>query len=53
MRAPSSFAIATGRAPELGPSSPGLPALLQELAHWLPAATLEALLDDLEELAEM
>lgn len=41
------------RAEELGTAPSGLPVLLEELARWLPAATLEAFLQDLEELAEM
>lgn len=38
------------RAEELGLASSGLPLVLEELARWLPSATLEAFLSDLEEL---
>lgn len=54
MPAPSYIrALLLDRAEELGPAPSGLPLLLEELARWLPAATLEAFLQDLEELAEM
>ena len=46
-------ALLLDRADDLGPAASGLPVLLEELARWLPAATLEAFLQDLEELAEM
>jgi hypothetical protein len=40
------------RADELGLARSGLPVLLEELARWLPTATLEAFLQDLAELAD-
>ena len=43
-------ALLLDRAEELGLSSSGLPFLLEELAKWLPSATIEAFLCDLEEL---
>ena len=43
-------ALLLDRAEELGLSSSGLPFLLEELARWLPTATIEAFLCDLEEL---
>jgi hypothetical protein len=39
------------RAEELGLASSGLPLLLEELALWLPSATIEAFLFDLDEIA--
>jgi len=44
-------ALLLDRAEELGLSSSGLPFVLEELARWLPSATLEAFLADLEELS--
>jgi hypothetical protein len=44
-------ALLLDRAEELGLSSSGLPFLLEELAKWLPSATIEAFLLDLEELS--
>lgn len=38
------------RAEELGSAPSSLPLVLEELARWLPSATLEAFLADLEEL---
>lgn len=38
------------RAEEAGLASSGLPLVLEELARWLPSATIEAFLLDLEEL---
>jgi hypothetical protein len=38
------------RAEALGLASSGLPFVLEELARWLPSATLEAFLSDLEEI---
>jgi hypothetical protein len=38
------------RAEELGAAPSSLPLVLEELARWLPSATLEAFLADLEEL---
>ncbi len=38
------------RAEETGLASSGLPLVLEELARWLPSATIEAFLSDLEEL---
>jgi len=38
------------RAEELGLAPSGLPLVLEELARWLPSATLEAFLSDLEEI---
>lgn len=38
------------RAEELGSSPSSLPVVVEELAYWLPPATLEAFLSDLEEL---
>jgi hypothetical protein len=43
-------ALLLDRAEELGLSASGLPFLLEELALWLPCATIEAFLSDLEEL---
>jgi len=44
-------ALLLDRAEELGLASSGLPFLLEELAMWLPTATIEAFLLDLEELS--
>lgn len=38
------------RAEKAGLASSGLPLVLEELARWLPSATIEAFLSDLEEL---
>ena len=38
------------RAEEAGLASSGLPLVLEELARWLPSATVEAFLSDLEEI---
>ena len=43
-------ALLLDRAEALGLSSSGLPLLLEELARWLPAATIQAFLSDLEEI---
>jgi hypothetical protein len=43
-------ALLLDRAEELGLSFSGLPFLLEELAKWLPSATIDAFLCDLEEL---
>ena len=43
-------ALLLDRAEDLGLSSSGLPLLLEELARWLPAATIQAFLSDLEEM---
>ncbi len=43
-------ALLLDRAEELGLSASGLPFLLEELALWLPCATIKAFLSDLEEL---
>ena len=54
MPAPSYIrALLLDRAADLGPAASGLPVLLEELARWLPVATLEAFLEDLEELGEL
>ena len=45
-------ALLLDRAEELGLARSGLPVLLEELALWLPTATLEAFLQDLAELAD-
>lgn len=45
-----SRALLLDRAEELGLSSSGLPFLLEELCRWLPSATIEAFLSDLEEI---
>jgi len=45
-------ALLLDRAEELGLARSGLPVLLEELARWLPAATLEAFLRDLADLAK-
>lgn len=45
-------ALLLDRAEQLGLAESGLPVLLEELARWLPTATLEAFLQDLEELAD-
>lgn len=45
-------ALLLDRAEELGLAQSGLPLLLEELARWLPTATLEAFLQDLAELTE-
>jgi hypothetical protein len=45
-------ALLLDRAEELGLAQSGLPVLLEELARWLPSATCEAFLRDLEELME-
>jgi hypothetical protein len=42
-------ALLLDRAEELGLSESGLPFLLEELSRWLPSATIEAFLADLEE----
>lgn len=38
------------RAEALGLASSGLPFVLEELTRWLPSATLDAFLSDLEEI---
>jgi hypothetical protein len=43
-------ALLLDRAEDLGLSASGLPYLLEELALWLPCATIEAFLSDLEDL---
>lgn len=43
-------ALLLDRAEDLGLSSSGLPLLLEELACWLPTATIQAFLSDLEEI---
>jgi hypothetical protein len=43
-------ALLLDRAEDLGLSSSGLPLLLEELARWLPTATIQAFLSDLEEI---
>lgn len=43
-------ALLLDRAEEAGLASSGLPLVLEELARWLPSATIEAFLSDLEEL---
>jgi hypothetical protein len=43
-------ALLLDRAEDLGLSPSGLPLLLEELARWLPTATIEAFLSDLEEI---
>jgi len=43
-------ALLLDRAEDLGLASSGLPLVLEELARWLPSATLEAFLSDLEEI---
>ena len=45
-------ALLLDRAEELGLARSGLPVLLEELARWLPTATLEAFLQDLAELSD-
>ena len=45
-------ALLLDRAEELGLAQSGLAVLLEELARWLPAATIEQFLDDLRELAD-
>jgi len=45
-------ALLLDHAEELGLAQSGLPVLLEELARWLPTATLEAFLQDLAELAD-
>lgn len=45
-------ALLLDRAEELGLAQSGLPVLLEELARWLPAATVEAFLLDLADLAK-
>lgn len=53
MPAPSYVrALLLDRAEELGLAQSGLPVLLEELARWLPAATVEAFLLDLADLAK-
>jgi hypothetical protein len=44
-------ALLLDRAEELGLASSGLPFVLEELARWLPEATIEAFLLDLEVLS--
>lgn len=46
-------ALLLNRAEELGLADSGLPVLLEELARWLPTATIEQFLDDLTELGEL
>ena len=43
-------ALLLDRAEDLGLSSSGLPFLLEELARWLPTATIQAFLSDLKEI---
>ena len=43
-------ALLLDRAEDLGLSSSGLPLLLEELARWLPTATIQAFLSDLQEI---
>lgn len=53
MPAPSYVrALLLDHAETLGLAQSGLPLLLEELAMWLPAATVEAFLLDLEELIQ-
>lgn len=45
-------ALLLDRAEELGLADSGLPVLLEELARWLPTATIEQFLEDLTDLAD-
>lgn len=45
-------ALLLDRAEDLGLAESGLPVLLDELARWLPKATIEQFLEDLADIAD-